>query len=85
MIEPSSNPNLNQSLFGSTSILGARKANKKKMIDMIKAQIRRLSEFVKGYRATIKNTTEKTKPKDFSVDCSVEICRDISIISTLQW
>ena len=48
MIEPSSNPNLNQSLFGSTNILGAIKANKKKMVDTANAQIRRLSEFIKG-------------------------------------
>ena len=71
-IEPISNPNLNQSLFGSTNTLGARKANKKKMIDTTNAQIRRLSEFIKGYRATIKNTIEKTTPKDFSEDRSVE-------------
>jgi hypothetical protein len=42
------------------------------MIDTTNAQIRRLSEFIKGYRATIKNTIEKTTPKDFSEDRSVE-------------
>ena len=82
MIEPSSNPNLNQSLFGNTNTLGAIKAKKKKMIDMTNAQIRRLSEFIKGYRATIKNTIEKTTPNDFSEDCSVETYLDISVIST---
>jgi len=42
------------------------------MIDMTNAQIRRLEEIIKGYRATIKKTIEKTTPKDFSEDCSVE-------------
>ena len=42
------------------------------MIDTTNAQIRRLSEFIKGYRETIKNTIEKTTPKDFSEDRSVE-------------
>ena len=71
-IEPISNPNLNQSLFGITKILGARKANKKKMMETTSAKTRRLSEFIKGYRAIIKNTIEKTIPKDFSEDCSLE-------------
>tara|TARA_B100000787_G_scaffold124185_1_gene93536 strand:+ start:153 stop:386 length:234 start_codon:yes stop_codon:yes gene_type:complete len=72
-IEPISNPSLNQILFGNTSILGARKANKKKMIDVTNAQIRRPSELVKsGNKEMIKNTIEKTTPKDFSEDCSVE-------------
>ena len=83
-IEPSSNPNLNQSLFGSTNILGARKANKKKMIDTTNAQIRRPSEVIKGYRAIIKNTHENTTPKDFGEDCSVETWLLISDISTLR-
>ncbi len=54
------------------------------MIDTTNAQIRRPSEFIKGYRATIKNTIEKTTPKDFSEDCSVETCLDISVISALH-
>ena len=36
------------------------KANKKRMSDTTNTQIRRLSEFMKEYRATIKNTIEKT-------------------------
>ena len=43
------------------------------MIDTTNAQIRRLSELIKGYRATIKNTIEKTTPKDFSEDCLIAI------------
>ena len=73
MIEPSSNPNLNQSLFGSTNIFGAKKAIKKKMVDTTNAQIRRPSELIKGYKEKIKNTIEKTTPKDVSEDCSLEI------------
>ena len=38
---------------------------------MIIAQRRISSELVKGYKATIKNTIEKTTPKDFGEDCSV--------------
>ena len=71
-IEPISNPNLNQSFFGSTNTFGARNASKKKMIETNNAQIRRPSELIKGYIATIKNTIEKTTPKDFSEDCSLE-------------
>ena len=71
MIEPISNPNLNQSLFGNTNALGATKAKKKKMIDTTKDQIRISSELIKGYKVTIKNTIAKTIPKDFSEDCSV--------------
>ena len=80
MIEPSSNPNLNQSLFGNTNTLGAIKAKKKKMIDATNAQIRRPSELIKGYRATIKNTIEKTMPKDFGEDCSIAIWLVVSDI-----
>ena len=43
------------------------------MIDTNNAQIRRPSELIKGgNKETIKNTIEKTTPKDFSEDCSVE-------------
>jgi uncharacterized lipoprotein YajG len=62
---------LNQSLFGSDNVLGAIKANNKNIADMISAQIRKPSESINGYRATIKNTIEKTMPKDFSEDLSV--------------
>ena len=31
------------------------------------------SELIKGYKLAIKNTTEKTMPKDFGEDCSVGI------------
>jgi len=71
MIEPRSIPNLNQSLFGSANIWDATKANNKNIADMIIAQRRISSELVKGYKATIKNTIEKTTPKDFGEDCSV--------------
>ena len=43
------------------------------MIDTTNAQIRRPAELISGYRATIKNTIEKTMPKDFSEDCSIAI------------
>ena len=54
------------------------------MIDTTNAQIRRPADVSKGFRATIKNTIEKTTPKDFSEDCSVETCLDISDIGTLH-
>tara|TARA_B100000767_G_scaffold236951_1_gene230928 strand:+ start:321 stop:467 length:147 start_codon:yes stop_codon:yes gene_type:complete len=47
------------------------------MIEMTNAQIRRLEEIIKGYRETIKNTIEKTRPKDFSVGL---ISEDLSIV-----
>jgi len=72
-IAPNSNPNLNQILFGYTNILGNIKAENKKLIDAINAQIRGLLEFIRGYRDTIKNIIEKTTPKDFSVGCLLEI------------
>ena len=43
------------------------------MIDVTMAQTWRPSELIQGYRATIKNTIEKTIPKDFSEDLAVEI------------
>ena len=73
MIEPSSSPNLNQSLFGSTNMLGATKANKKKIVDTTNAQIRKPSELIKGYMETIKNTIDNKTPKDFSEDISVVV------------
>ena len=71
MIEPSNIPNLNQSLFGSDNTWGAIKANNKNTADTINAQARTLSELIKGYKATIRNTIEKTTPKDFGENCSV--------------
>jgi len=62
MIEPSSMPNLNQSLFGNDNLLGAKKANNKNTTDTTNAQKRIPSELVKGYKLTIKNTIEKTMP-----------------------
>ena len=64
-------PNLYQSLFGSDNTLGATNASNKNIADTINAQIRRSSELAKGYKATIRNTIEKTIPKDFGDDCSV--------------
>ena len=43
------------------------------MVDTTNAQIRRPSELIKGYKEKIKNTIEKTTPKDVSEDCSLEI------------
>jgi len=65
IIEPSNMPNLNQSLFGNINTCGAVKANSKNIVDMIIAQKRMSSEFIKGYRLTIRNTTENSIPKDF--------------------
>ena len=51
------------------------------MIDVTNAQIRRPSELVKsGNKEMIKNMIEKTTPKDFSDDFSVEMGLDISDI-----
>ena len=73
MIDPSNMPNLNQSLFGSANVFGAIKASNKNIADTANAQTRTPSELIKGYKLTIKNTTEKTMPKDFGEDCSVGI------------
>ena len=73
MIEPSNIPNLNHSLFGIANVLGAMKASNKKATDAINAQRRKTSELVNGYKATTKNTIEKTMPKDFSEPCLVGI------------
>ena len=70
MIEPSINPNLNQILFGYTSNFDKNKATNKNTKDKINAQILSPSELIIGYRDMIKNTIEKTKPKDFSEDIS---------------
>ena len=43
------------------------------MVDTTNAQIRRPSELIKGYKEKIKNTIEKTTPKDVSDDCLLEI------------
>jgi hypothetical protein len=83
IIEPRNIPNLNQRLFGRDNILGAKRASINNKADNTIAQIRMPLELVKGYKATIKKTIEKTKPKDFSEDCSMEILLDISIINIL--
>ena len=71
IIEPSNNPNLNQSMFGMDNVLGAIKANNKNTNDVTNAQIRNPSELVNGYSAMIKKTIKKTMPKDFGEDRSV--------------
>ena len=43
------------------------------MIDTTNAQIRKLSELIKGYKEKIKNTIEKTTPKEVSDDFLLEI------------
>ena len=63
-------PNLNQSLFGRDNTLGTTKASNKNTADTTNAQARTPSELIRGYRLTIKNTIEKTMPKDFGEDCS---------------
>ena len=73
IIEPSNIPNLNQSLFGVDNILGNTKANSKNTTDTITAQKRIPSELIKGYKLTIRNTNEKTMPKDFGDDFSAGI------------
>ena len=73
MIEPRISPNLNQNLFGTSNTLGNTIANKKKMVDITNAQIRNPSELIKGYKEMIKNTIEKTIPKDFDEGSSVGI------------
>jgi len=73
IIEPSNIPNLNQSLFGSDNTLGNTKANSKNTTDTITAQRRIPSKFIKGYKLTIRNTNEKTMPKDFGDDFSAGI------------
>jgi len=70
-IDPNNIPNLSQSLFGNDNTLGTKNASNKNTADTIKAQIYRSSEFTRGYRPTIRNTIEKTMPKDFGEDCSV--------------
>jgi len=74
MIEPRRIPNLSQSLFGIDNELGATTASNKNKADTTKAQVRTSSELIRGYRLTIKNTTEKIKPKDFGEDFSVRVC-----------
>ena len=71
IIEPSNIPNLNQSLFGMSNVFGATKASNKNIADTTNAQARIPSKLIRGYRLTIKNTIEKTMPKDFDEDCSV--------------
>ena len=43
------------------------------MHDTTNAQIRKPSELIKGYKEKIKNTIEKTTPKEVSDDCLLEI------------
>ena len=66
MIEPRNKPNLNQSLFGNTNIFGNKIADTRNINEIIKAKKLIDEETVNGYMAIIKNTNEKTKPKDFS-------------------
>ena len=73
IIFPKNIPNLNQSLFGVDNILGNTKANSKNTTDKISAQRRIPSELIKGYKPTIRNTNEKTMPKDFGDDFSAGI------------
>jgi len=73
MIEPIIMPNLNQILFGNDNLLGAKKASNKNITDTTNAQNRIPSELIKGYKLTIKNTIEKTMPKDFGEEYSVGI------------
>jgi hypothetical protein len=58
-------------VYNFCNVFGATKANNKKTADTINAQARTPSELIKGYKLTIRNTTEKTMPKDFGEDCSV--------------
>ena len=73
IIEPSNNPNLNQSMFGMDNILGATKANNKNTNEVTNAQIRKPSEVINGYSAMIRKTIKKTMPKDFGEDRSVSV------------
>ena len=82
-MDPNSNPNLNQSLFGTVNDLGATNAKNKNIIDIIKDQILKSPEWNKGYKEIIKNILENTKPKDFSEDISVWIL--LFILDIVTW
>ena len=59
IIEPSNKPNLNHNLLGPDNVLGASSANNKKIPDTINAHRWKSLELISGYKATIKNTTER--------------------------
>ena len=85
MTDPKNRPNLNQMVLGNFNAEGNIYAKSKNIIDATKAQTRELSELIKGYTPTIKNTNEKTTPKDFGEDGSILIwLSDSDIFSELS-